>query len=75
MLLNLNSNSQILIIHVSGRVGDSLYATPAIMAIREAYPNCKISLLAHKNRLELFQNMPGINLIGSISNKREKWRG
>jgi heptosyltransferase-3 len=75
MGINLNNNSQILIIHVSGRVGDSLYATPAIMAIREAYPNCKISLLAHKNRLELFQNMPGIYLIGSISNKRAKWKG
>ncbi len=66
---------KILLIHVSGRVGDSLLATPAIQAVAEYYPHAQIDLLAHRNRLELFKNNPRVNLIGAISTKRARWRG
>ncbi len=62
-------------IHVSGRVGDSLLATPAIHAVVESYPNAQIDLLVHRNRLELFKNIPRVNLRGAISTKRARWRG
>ena len=67
--------NKILLIHVSGRIGDSLLATPAILSIQKRFNNFNVDLLAHRNQLEMFQNIPGINLLGSISEKRAWYKG
>ena len=66
---------QILLIHCSGRVGDSLLATPAFFNVQKIFPNAKIDLFAHRNRLDLFKNTPNIELLGSISEKRAWYKG
>lgn len=66
---------KILLIHCSGRVGDSLLATPAICNSQKKFPNANIDLLAHRNRLDLFKNTPNIRLLGSISEKRAWYKG
>ena len=66
---------KILLIHVSGRVGDSLLATPAFETLRKHLKNSKIDLLAHRNRLNLFENTPNIKVLGSISDKRAWYKG
>ena len=66
---------KILLIHGSGRIGDSLLAIPAISSIGAGLKSYSIDLLAHKNRLDLFYNIPNINLIGSISEKRAPLSG
>jgi heptosyltransferase-3 len=66
---------KILLIHCSGRVGDSLLATPAICNIQKKFPNANIELLAHRNRIDLFKNTPNINLLGAISEKRAWYKG
>jgi heptosyltransferase-3 len=67
--------SKILMIHISGRVGDSLLVTPAITTLKNNFPNAKIDLLVHRNRLDLFENIPNVNLLGSISEKRAWYKG
>ena len=66
---------KILLIHVSGRVGDSLLATPALFNIQKNFLNADIDLLVHRNRLDLFANIPNINLWGAISEKRAWYKG
>jgi heptosyltransferase-3 len=66
---------KILLIHCSGRVGDSLLATPAFSNVQKIFPNAHIDLLAHRNRLDLFKNTPNIKLLGSISEKRAWYKG
>ncbi len=66
---------KILLIHVSGRIGDSLLVTPAIETLRRHLKNSKIDLLAHRNRLNLFENTPNIKVLGSISDKRSWYKG
>jgi heptosyltransferase-3 len=67
--------NKILLIHVSGRIGDSLLATPAISSIQKKFNNLSIDLLVHRNTLELFENIPGVTLLGSISEKRAWYKG
>jgi heptosyltransferase-3 len=66
---------KILLIHCSGRIGDSLLATPAITTFQKNFFNAKIDLLTHRNRLDLFENIPNVNLLGSISEKRAWFKG
>jgi heptosyltransferase III len=65
---------QILVIQVS-RIGDTLLATPAIRAIAAAYPQAKITCLAHPNRAEVLQNLPFIQHLGTITKKTAPLRG
>jgi heptosyltransferase-3 len=67
--------STILFIHISGRVGDSLLVTPAIKSFKKNFPKVKVDLLVHRNRLDLFENIPNVNLLGSISEKRACFMG
>ena len=50
-------------------------ATPAIETLVRNLETSKIDLLAHKNRLDLFENSPNINALASISEKRSWLRG
>ncbi len=60
---------------MSGRIGDSLMAGPAIDGIRRKFPDAHIDLLVHRNTKDLFENFPKICSVDTISNKRAKWRG
>ena len=64
----------ILVIHVS-RIGDTLLATPAIRAIATAYPNAKLTCLAHPKRKEILEGLPFIHQLGSITKKRAPFLG
>jgi heptosyltransferase-3 len=52
-----------------------LLATPAIETLRKHFKNIHIDLLAHRNRLNLFENTPNIKVLGSISDKRSWFKG
>jgi heptosyltransferase-3 len=52
-----------------------LLATPAIETLRQHLKNTKIDLLVHRNRLNLFENTPNIEVLGSISDKRSWYKG
>lgn len=62
---------KILVIQVS-RIGDTLFAIPAIRAIATACPDAQITVLGHPNRADVFKHLPFITEIGSIE-KRRSW--
>lgn len=63
-----------LIINVS-RIGDTLFATPAIRAVAVAYPAAPITVLGHPKRIEVLQGLPGTNMVGAITKRRAHWHG
>lgn len=65
---------RILIIQVS-RIGDSLFATPAIRSIAKAYPEADITVLGHPSRAEVFENLPFVADVGTITKNTARWRG
>ena len=67
--------NRILLVHVSGRVGDSLLITPFISALRNFSKKSTIDLYAHRNRVDLFYNNPNLNFIKSLSKKRARLKG
>ena len=52
-----------------------MLATPAIETLRKHFKNIHIDLLAHRNRLNLFEITPNIKVLGSISDKRAWYKG
>lgn len=60
---------------MSGRIGDTLFVTSIIGPVKKSYPKAKISMLAHKNAMDLLKNNPDIDDLGNISNKRAKMKG
>jgi len=65
----------ILVIHVSGRVGDTLFITPLLETIAKKYPGSKITLLAHRNTVSLLEDCKYADCVGTISKKRARYRG
>lgn len=61
-----------LIIIVS-RIGDTLFTIPSIRALKEAYPDATIDVLAHPNRFEVLENLSYINKLGKITKKSAKF--
>ncbi|MFY9329114.1 MAG: glycosyltransferase family 9 protein [Georgfuchsia sp.] len=57
---------RILVINVT-RIGDTLFSSPAIRAIKEYWPNAVCDVLAHPKRAEVFENLPFINKVGCIT--------
>ncbi|OGA35626.1 MAG: hypothetical protein A3F75_00160 [Betaproteobacteria bacterium RIFCSPLOWO2_12_FULL_64_23] len=66
--------ASILFIAVS-RIGDTLFATPAIRAVAAAYPGARITVLGHPKRAEVFEHLPFVYRVGSITKGRATWRG
>lgn len=66
--------ASILFIAVS-RIGDTLFATPAMRAVAAAYPGCHITALAHPKRAEVLQGLPFVACVGGITKKTAPWRG
>lgn len=63
-----------LIINVS-RIGDTLFATPAIRAVSLAYPGSSVEVLGHPKRVEVLRHLPFIRRTGAISKRTAPWRG
>lgn len=64
----------ILFVQVS-RIGDTLFATPAIRAIAAAHPQARLSVLGHPNRAEVLRHLPFVAEVGTITKGRAVWRG
>lgn len=68
-------STRILIINVS-RIGDTLLGTPLITALSEHFGNeLQLTCLAHPARVELLENLPEIDHLGSISKRSAPFRG
>lgn len=66
--------TSILFIAVS-RIGDTLFATPAMRAVATAWPGAKITLLGHPNRAEVLEHLPWAHQVGTITKRRATWMG
>jgi heptosyltransferase-3 len=71
---NVPNPESILFIVVS-RIGDTLFATPAIRSVAEPFPEASITVLGHSNRVEILRSLPFVSRVGSISKKTAPWRG
>ncbi|MGB5080848.1 MAG: glycosyltransferase family 9 protein [Burkholderiales bacterium] len=63
-----------LFINVS-RIGDTLFATPAMRAVAGAYPGSRIAVLGHPKRTEILRGLPFAAEVGSITKRSAPWRG
>ncbi len=61
--------ASILFINVT-RIGDTLFATPAIRAVAAAWPLAKVTVLGHPKRVTVLENLSFIHDIGSITKNR-----
>jgi len=64
----------ILVIQVS-RIGDTLLATPAMRALAAAYPEARLTCLAHPKRCEILRGLPFLQRVGRITKKVAPLRG
>jgi heptosyltransferase-3 len=64
----------VLIIAVS-RIGDTLFATPAMRAVAAAWPNARITVLGHPKRAEVLEHLPWTRRVGTISKRWAPWLG
>lgn len=55
---------------VVSRIGDTLLATPALRAIAGAWPDAKLTCLAHPKRAEVLRNLPFLHRVGAITKTR-----
>jgi lipopolysaccharide heptosyltransferase III len=68
-------NPESILFIVVSRIGDTLFATPAIRSVAEAFPDARITVLGHPKRAEIISNLPFVSLVGSISKKTAPWKG
>lgn len=61
-------DARILVIHVA-RIGDTLLITPALRALKRAYPRAHLTVLAHPARRALLENLDFIDTLGAITPK------
>lgn len=67
--------TNILVIHVSGRIGDTLLITPMLQNIKQYYPTANITILAHRNTAHLLKNNPYIYKVAILSKRKSYRRG
>lgn len=65
---------EILVVAVS-RIGDTLLATPAIRALARAYPEARITCLAHPKRMEVLYHLPFVHRVAGITKYRARLMG
>jgi len=71
----MNAAPCILVIAFSGRIGDTLFMTPAIRAIATHFPIHTIHVLAHKKTFSLLQEIPFIDNSRVISRRSAFFMG
>lgn len=64
----------ILVINVC-RIGDTLFATPAVRALARAWPEAQITVLGHPKRFEVLEHLPWIAAAKYISKNSAPLRG
>ena len=55
-------------------IGDSLFATPTIRALRERYPRAEITALVHASTASLMRSVPGVDNVRILPTNGD-WRG
>jgi heptosyltransferase-3 len=68
------SNPSFLFIIVS-RIGDTLFATPAMRAVEKANPGCRMVVLGHPKRADILRGLPFAKNVGGITKRSALWRG
>lgn len=63
----MNTDPRKILFIVVTRIGDTLFTTPAIKAVGDAYPKAKIAVYAHPKRRHVFINLPFIHQLSSIT--------
>ena len=48
---------------VVSRIGDTLLCTPALRALKETWPDCRLTVVAHPGRLPLLAGLPWIDTL------------
>lgn len=64
----------ILVVQVS-RIGDTLLVTPVLRTLAAAFPQARLTCLAHPNRIEILQGLPFVHHLGRITKKLAPLRG
>jgi heptosyltransferase-3 len=74
VIVSAGQPTRILFVVVS-RIGDTMFATPAIRALARAWPAARITVLGHPNRAEVLAHLPFVETVGTITKKSAPWRG
>lgn len=67
-------DARILVINVA-RIGDTLLTTPVALAIKQACPRGRLGCLLHPRTATLFEGLPCVDHLGTITPKTAVWRG
>ncbi|MDE2088521.1 MAG: hypothetical protein KGJ12_00725, partial [Gammaproteobacteria bacterium] len=67
-------DARILVINVA-RIGDTLLTTPVVRAVKQACPHGRLGCLLHPRTAVLFQDLPWVDHLGTITPKTAMWRG
>jgi heptosyltransferase-3 len=64
-----------LVVFTTAGIGDTLWDTPAIRALRQSFPTCRITVVVHRRRRAVLEGNPNINRLvphakGPISSVR-----
>src|SRR4029077_7015540 len=68
------SDPSFLFIIVS-RIGDTLFATPAMRAVEKANPGCWMVVLGHPKRADILRGLPFAKNVGGITKRSALWGG
>lgn len=64
--MNLPAAPRILLINVA-RIGDTLLVTPALRALKETWPDCHLTVWAHKKRMSVLAHNPHVDALHGFS--------
>ena len=64
-----------LLVIVVARIGDTLLATPAIKALKDSFPDCELTVVAHPKRVELLRFLPFLDRLRGMTKRSAPWRG
>lgn len=71
---SLGAAPAILVIGVA-RIGDTLMLTPSLRALKTAFPQGRLTVLAHPKRLAILENFPAIDRLGGITKHSARLKG
>lgn len=60
---------------VVARIGDTLLVTPTLRALKQAWPEARLHVVAHPKRMPLLENNPDIASLQGFTKKSAPWRG
>ncbi len=57
------------------RFGDTLLITPTLAALKQRWPRCHLTVLAHPGRRGILENLPFIDRLGVMTKRLAPWCG